>query len=103
MKKITLLTISAALLLTACGQMESNPAEVVPPPTTTVQEDVRQPQATPESTTAVQEPDTVSGAAQERPKEKEMASVEIAPQTIAPESVEVQHARPAEILIPCLL
>ena len=32
MKKITLLAASALLLLTACRQVESSPAEVVPPP-----------------------------------------------------------------------
>ena len=55
---------------------------------TVVQEDVQQPQATPESTTAVQEPDTVSGAAQAWPKEKEMASVENVLQAVAPEPIE---------------
>lgn len=90
MKKITLLAASALLLLTACGQVESSPAEVVPPPTAVVQEDVQQPQVTPEPTMAVQEPDTVSGAAQERRREKEMARAETTPQTTAPpESVEV--------------
>lgn len=44
MKQITLLVASALLLLTACGQVESSPAEVVPPPTTVAQEDVRQSQ-----------------------------------------------------------
>ena len=85
MKKITLLTISAALLLTACGQVKSCPAKVSPPPMTVVQEDTQQPQATPEPATTVQEQDAVSGAVQEQPKEKEMASVEIALQAIAPE------------------
>ncbi len=88
MKKITLLVTSALLLLTACGQVESSPAEVAPPPMTVVQKDVQQPQATPDPTATAKEPDTVSSAAQERPKEKEMASVEIAPQTVAPEPVE---------------
>lgn len=39
MKKITLLAASALLLLTACGQVVSIPAEVGPP-TTVVQENV---------------------------------------------------------------
>ena len=44
MKKITLLAASALLLLTACGQVESIPAEVVPPPATvTTQEEAQQP------------------------------------------------------------
>ena len=47
MKKITLLAASALLLLTACGQVESGPAKIVPPPTNMIQENVQQPQATP--------------------------------------------------------
>ena len=34
MKKITLLAVGISLLLTACGKVESSPAEVVPPPIT---------------------------------------------------------------------
>lgn len=56
MKKITLLAVGTLLLLTACGQVERSPAEVAPPPTTVVQEDAQQPQATPEPVTTVQEP-----------------------------------------------
>ena len=89
MKKITLLAASALLLLTACGQVESDLPEITPPPTTAVQEDIQQPQVTPEPTTTVQEPDMVSGAAQERHREKELAWAETAPQTTAtPEPVE---------------
>ena len=89
MKKITLLAASALLLLTACGKVESRPAEVVPPPIAVVQEDAQQPQATPEPAITVQEPDTVSGAAQERHREKERAQAETSPQTAAiPETVE---------------
>ena len=81
MKKITLLAASALLPLTACGQVESIPAEVVPPPTTvTTQEDVRQPQATPEPSAAAQKPDTVSGAAQEQPTEEKAPRTETASQ-----------------------
>ena len=79
MKKITLLAASALLFLTACGQVESSPAEVVPPPATVAQEDVRQPQVTSEYVTAVQEPDTVSGAAQEQPTEEKAPQTETAP------------------------
>ena len=80
MKKITLLAASALLLLTACGQVESIPAEVVPPLTTvTTQEDVRQSQATPKPTTTAKEPDTVSGAAEEQPTEGKIPQTETAP------------------------
>ena len=81
MKKITLLAASALLLLTACGQVESVPAEVAPPPTTVVQEDVQQPQATPEPSTTVQEPDTVPVTAQEQPQEQKAPQAETVPQT----------------------
>ena len=85
MKKITLLAASALLLLTACGQVESIPAEVVPPLTTvTTQEDVRQPQATPESATAAKEPDTVSVTAQEQPTEGKIPQTETTPQVTQP-------------------
>ena len=85
MMKITLLAASALLLLTACGQMESNPAEVVPPPTTTVQEDVRQPQATSEPVIAMQEP--VMG--QEQPQVTKAPQTEVVPQAVQiPEPVE---------------
>ena len=81
MKKITLLAISALLLLTACEQVESIPEEVASPPMTTVQEDVQQPQATPEPTTTVREPDKTLGAAQEQPQEQKAPQAETAPQT----------------------
>ena len=85
MKKITLLAASALLLLTACGQVESSPAEVVPPLTTvTTQEDVRQPQATPEPATAAKEPDTVSVTAQEQPTEGKIPQTETTPQVTQP-------------------
>ena len=84
MKKITLLAASTLLLLTACGQVESSPAEVVSPPTTVVQEDVQQPQATPEPATTVQEPDTVSGVAQKQPPEQKAPQTETAPQATQP-------------------
>lgn len=85
MKKIALLAASALLLLTACGQVESIPAEVVPPLTTvTTQEDVRQPQATPEPATAAKEPDTVSVTAQEQPTEGKIPQTETTPQVTQP-------------------
>ena len=84
MKKITLLAASALLFLTACGQVESSPAEVVPPPATVAQEDVRQPQVTSEYVTAVQEPDTVSGTAQEQPQKEKAPQTEAIPQATQP-------------------
>ena len=79
MKKITLLATSALLLLTACGQVENRPAEVVPPPATVVQEELQQPQVTLEPATTAKEPDTVSGAAQEQPTEEKAPQTETAP------------------------
>ena len=84
MKKITLLAASALLLLTACGQVENRPAEVVPPPATVVQEDVQQPQATPKPATAAKEPDTVSVTAQEQPTEGKIPQTETTPQVTQP-------------------
>lgn len=84
MKQITLLAASALLFLTACGQVESSPAEVVPPPATVAQEDVRQPQVTSEYVTAVQEPDTVSGTAQEQPQKEKAPQTESIPQATQP-------------------
>ena len=80
MKKLALLAAGALLLLTACGQVESSAAEVASPPVTTVQEDVQQPQATPEPTMTVREPDTTLGAPQEQPQEKKASQTETAPQ-----------------------
>ena len=76
MKKITLLAASALLLLTACGQVESSPTEVVPPPMTVVQENAKQLQATPEPSTVTPEPYTVSSAAQEQPTEEKAPQTE---------------------------
>ena len=76
--KITLLTIGAALLLTACGQVQSNPTEMTSPPTP---EEAQQPQATPEPATAAQEMDTVPITAQEQPQKENTHQEESAPQT----------------------
>ena len=90
MKEITLLTASVLLLLTACGQVESNTTEVVPPPATVAQEDVRQSQVTLESATAAKEPDTASGAAQEQSQKEKVPQTETIPQAAQiPEPVEV--------------
>ena len=79
MKKITLLAASALLLLTACGQVESTPTEITLPPTTVVQEDAQQLQATPEPSAVTPEPDIVSSAAQEQPTEEKAPQTETAP------------------------
>lgn len=84
MKKITLLAASALLLLTACGQVEINPTEIAPPPTTVVQEEVQQPQVTSEPTTAAQEPDTVSVTEQKQPQEEKAPQTETASQATQP-------------------
>ena len=94
--KITLLIISAALLLTACGQVQRNPTETTLPPTPAAQEEARQPQATPEPTMTAQEPDTVPITTQEQPQKENTHQEVITPQTIdAPEPVEES---PEEIL-----
>ena len=79
MKKLTLLTACALLLLTACGQMESDLPEITPPPTTVVQEDAQQPQATPESVT-VQKP----VVKQEYSQEQRVSQAETVPQPTQP-------------------
>ena len=84
MKKITLLAASALLLLTACGQVESSPAEAVPPSAIVTQEDVQQPQATPEPATAAREPDAVSGAVQEQHPGGKAPQTETVPQATQP-------------------
>ena len=84
MKKITLLAVGMSLLLTACGQAESDPPEIALPTTAVVQ----QPQVMPEPVIAMQEPDTASGLVQEQPKMGERAQAETSPQTAAiPETV----------------
>ena len=84
MKKLTLLAASALLLLTACGQVESDLPEITPPPTTMVQENAQQLQATPEPSTVAREPDTVSGAAQEQPQKEKAPQRETASQATQP-------------------
>ena len=95
MKKITLLAASGLLLLTACGQVENSPAEVVPPLAIETQEDVRQPQAAPKPATAVKELDTVSDAAQEQTQEQKASQTETVPQAAQPPEP-VKEPTPAE-------
>lgn len=94
--KITLLAISMALLLTACGRVQSSPTETTLPPTPAAQEEARQPQAAPEPAMTAQEPDTAPITAQEQPQKENTHQEEITPQTTdAPEPVEES---PEEIL-----
>lgn len=79
--KITLLTVSIAILLTACGQVQSNPTEMTSPPAPMVQEEAQQPQATLEPATAAQEMDTVPITAQKQPQKENIHQEESAPQT----------------------
>ena len=86
--KVTLLIISVTLLLMACGQVQCSPTEMTSPPTPAVQEEVHQPQATPEPTTTVHEPDAVPITTQEQPHKESTHQEESAPQTVPPEPVE---------------
>ncbi len=79
--KITLLAISTALLLTACGQVERSSTETIVTPTPTVQEEARQQQATPDPAMTAQEPDTVPITAQEQPQKGNTHQEESTPQT----------------------
>lgn len=87
--KITLLTISAALLLTACGQVQSSPTETPLTLSPAVQEETRQPQPTPEPTTTAHEPHAVPITTQEQPQKENTHQEEITPQTAdTPEPIE---------------
>ena len=87
--KITLLAISTALLLTACGQVRSSSTETLLPPTPTVREEARQQQATPDPTMTAQEPDAVPVTTQEQSQKENTHQEESAPQTAdTPEPVE---------------
>ena len=79
--KIMLLAIGAALLLTACGQVERSSTETTLPPTPEAQEEARQPQAAPEPTMTVQEPDTAPITAQEQSQKENTHQEESTPQT----------------------
>lgn len=81
--KITLLTISVALLLTACGQVQSSPTETPLLLSPAVQEETRQPQPTPEPTTTAHEPHAVPITTQEQPQKENTHQEESTPQTAA--------------------
>ena len=82
--KVMLLAIGAALLLTACGQVERSSTETTLPPTPAAQEEARQPQATPEPAMTVQEPDTAPITTQEQPQKENTHQEENIPQTANP-------------------
>ena len=87
--KIMLLIISAALLLTACGQVQSGSEETTLPPTPMVQEETQHLQATPAPTMTTQEPDTVPTTTQEQPRKENTHQEESTPQTAdTPELIE---------------
>lgn len=82
--KIILLIISAALLLTACGQVQSSSSETTLPPIPAVREEARQPQATPEPTMTAQGPDTAPITAQEQSQKENTHQEESTPQATNP-------------------
>lgn len=91
--KIMLVIISAALLLTACGQVQSGSEETTLPPTPTVQEETQHLQATPEPTTTAKEPGTAPITAQEQPQKENTHQEGNAPQS-------ADTPEPAEKLVP---
>ena len=91
--KIMLLIISAALLLTACGQVQTGSEETTLPLTPTVQEETQHLQATPEPTTTAKEPGTPPITAQEQPQKENTHQ-----QGNAPQSADTPE--PAEKLVP---
>lgn len=91
--KVTLLIISATLLLMACGQVQCSPTEMTSPPTPAVQEKIHQPQATPNPTMTAQEPDTAPITAQEQPQKENTHQEGNAPQS-------ADTPEPAEKLVP---
>ena len=74
--KITLLAISTALLLTACGQKANDQIGVAPsPPIAAVQEETQPPQPSTGPTTVEQSPAAASTAVQERTQEENIPQV----------------------------
>lgn len=94
--KITLLTLCALLLLTACGQVESNPVEMIPP-TPAIQEEPRilQTKGQPEPITVVEEPDATRSMEQEQLQTVEVPQMEAMPQ-ITSEPTQSEKPVPAE-------
>ena len=81
--KITLLAISTALLLTACGQKANDQIGVAPsPPIAAVQEETQPPQPSTGPTTVEQSPAAASTAVQERTQEENIPQVTQDPEPV---------------------
>ena len=85
--KITLLAVSIAILLTACGQKANGQINDGPPPATAGQEETQPPQPSTEPTTTVQSPAAASTSVQERSQEDELQPKATPQVTQAPEPV----------------
>lgn len=85
--KITLLTVSIAILLTACGQKVNGQINDVPPPATAVQEETQPPQPSTGPTTTGQSPAAASTSVQELSQEDELQPKATPQVTQAPEPV----------------
>ncbi len=73
--KITLLTVSIALLLTACEQKINDQTGTAPPPAAAVREETQRPQPLTEPTMVEQPPAAASTAVQERTQEENIPQV----------------------------
>lgn len=80
--KITLLTASIAILLTACGQKANGQTNTAPPPTAAVQEEIQWPQPFTGPATAEQPPAAASTAVQERTQEENIPQVTQDPEPV---------------------
>ena len=86
--KITLLTVSIAILPTACGQKANGQINTAPPPATAVQEETQPPQPSTGPTTTGQSPAAASTSVQEHAQKENAPQSEIIPQvTQTPEPV----------------
>lgn len=85
--KITLLTVSIAILLTACGQKANGQINAVPPPATAVQEETQPPQPSTGPTTTGQSPAAASTSVQELSQEDELQPKATPQVTQTPEPV----------------
>lgn len=94
--KITPLTLCALLLLTACGQVESNPVEMIPP-TPAIQGEPRilQTKGQSEPITVVEEPDVTRSMEQEQLQTVEVPQMEAMPQ-ITSEPTQSEKPVPTE-------
>lgn len=93
--KITLLTVSITLLLTACGQKANGQINAVPPPATAVQEEAQLPQPSTGPTTAEQPPAAASTSVQEHAQVEDVPRQEITSQ-VTQDPEPVAEPAPAE-------